>query len=84
MHLFFRFLPTKITTHRADTDMQFSKKEIAPNASDLNLYNSGSGNQSSHGSRFLLGEYKLDNLRCGTKFEIYMTASKSFFSDSKL
>lgn len=61
---------------RADTEMQFSKKEIAPNTSDLNLYNVGSVNQSLHNGRFLLGEYKLDNLRCGTKYELYMTASK--------
>ena len=61
--------------YRADSDMQFSKKEITPNASDLNLY-TNSLNQSSPPHRFLLGEYKLDNLKCGTKYELYMTASK--------
>lgn len=71
--------------YRADTDMQFSKKEITPNTSDLNLYNSDTSSfvnqsslssSSSHNTRFLLGEFKLDNLRCGTKYELYMTASK--------
>ena len=55
--------------------MQFSKKEIAPNASDLNLY-TNSFNQSLPSHRITLGEYRLDSLKCGTKYELYMTASK--------
>lgn len=53
--------------------MQFSKKELQSNSSDLNLYPS-SANQS---HKFLLGEYKLDNLKCGSKYELYMTATNS-------
>lgn len=62
--------------YRCDTDMQFNKKEITPNASDLNLYSNSVNQSSPLPHRILLGEYKLDNLRCGTKYELYMTASK--------
>lgn len=53
--------------------MNFSKKELQSNSTDLNLY-TNSVNQS---HKLMLGEYKLTSLRCGTKYEIYMTATNS-------